>query len=100
MTIHASVEFLNAVRGRSPFDDFGVLAAGNSFLETACGGLGRRVNACGKFVDGESARWDGSKQPEHIPDCAACVRLWREVTLPVRWDAIETLGLAPKLEAK
>lgn len=33
-------------------------------------------------------------------DCPACLLLVRAATCPARWDHLETLGLAPKLEAK
>ena len=94
--IHASVELVEAMGG----------VGGTQYDEHPIG-----VAACRAVVDGDfpALAWAfdtdeggrGSLIEDRRPvDCPACLLLMRAATCPVRWDALEALGLAPKLEAK
>lgn len=81
--IHASNGLLDAMRGEwNAGDD-------------------RASNACGSgMIGGFVGRTLGTSAVLGRIDCPACARLVRAATDCVRWDHLETLGLAPKLEAK
>lgn len=99
--IHATVELIEAMRGLAPRQT--PESAGNMLHEVspACG-AGYGSNGAGQLAVRGYAGHRNSAQDTfsalHI-DCPACLRLMREATDPVRWDHLETLGLAPKLEA-
>lgn len=88
--IHAGIELLEAIRGEAP---------------EVCAAVKRPAPACASVRDGEGTThafgWHGGpSEPRAFIDCPACLQLIREATDPVRWDALEERGLAPKLEAK
>ena len=109
MTVHASVELVEAMRGVGGAD----------------GDTGYWKAVCGAFVEAESQEcvwgwdannWDGRHgygpnsfvRVEELRKqcsvgsvtCPSCLAAMRAATCPVRWDFLETLGLAPRLEAK
>ena len=97
---HASMELMGATRGIGPYttplDSSSGVTAGE--LLTACGAeLPEKTDGLVFASIGFGS--DISPDWREI-DCPACIALIRDATPPVRWDAIETLGLAPKLEAK
>lgn len=93
--IHASRELVDAMGGREPAFDSSTEGAMDTM--SACGG---------RHQDGPSAwaslSWpkNGAAEDYSVVDCPACLLLMRAATCPARWDHLETLGLAPKLEAK
>ena len=83
--IHASMELLTAMEGRPMW--------------------GWANRACFR-EDGNAAVYatlyrEGHPVEDARPvDCLACLVKMRAATCPARWDFLETLGLAPRLEAK
>lgn len=89
--IHASVELLEAMRGKMPTLSLHPFPA-NTFV--ACSGC----RAEERIVWAAGLGW--------VEDfwgpvsCPSCLLLMREAIGPVRWDFLEEKGLAPKLEAR
>lgn len=93
--IHAAKELIEAMRGSGPLIQCHTDSAYAGDLDYACRtpenpGHGR---AFANLDDG------GGRALEHVypVNCPACLRLMRDATDPVRWDALEERGLAPKL---
>ena len=93
MTIHAKVDILDVIRGWW-FDH---------------GTPENKLIACGAdhmAIPSRSQRWAATRDSDGWTDtsndvtCPECLALIRAAIDPVRWDHAETLGLAPKLEAK
>lgn len=83
---HATPSLLKAMRGEG---------------SPALPPLSDLMNACdGKNVgEAHFASMQDVRVGKPPIDCPACLCLMREATDPVRWDALEERGLAPKLEA-
>lgn len=89
---HASVELIEAIKG-----DCGARSSiTNAYAQWACapGVESTPVGVYAYIGDGNTTR-----DARQDVSCPACLRLMREATDPVRWDALEERGLAPKLEA-
>lgn len=86
--IHASVELIEAMRG-----NISMGRRDGAFETRACdGSKHNRAVAWG---------WGPHREPSQLHvDCPACLRLMRDAMDPVRWDFLESRGLAWKLEAE
>lgn len=90
---HASAELIDAMRG------IGGWVVNLPASSSACGfGVGPVVYAWLYRSPAHSDAVDSVGDLSRI-DCPDCLRLMRAAIDPVRWDHLETLGLAPKLEA-
>ena len=96
--IHATVELLAALAGVAPATRPSGSAPG---LEFAIDGCREDFAAKGALACvGYGAKRDTKDDACWPVDCPECVVKVRESMCPARWDFLETLGLAPKLEAK
>lgn len=102
MTVHASKDFIDTLRGdadmRSPLAiprrEWDLLSA------PACGpvAIGRVTWAFGgNPSQGFVEVLDGPDRKALLPNCPDCLRLMREATDPVRYDFLRERGLVPEL---
>ena len=111
MTIHASVKLVEAMRDGEPpvpnLEEHRARRYAHSHNETP---YAFSTAACGAEVDDDATQLEWAAEGfaaertaapgTRRTSCPACLLLMRAATCPARWDHLETLGLAPKLEAK
>ena len=96
MTVHASVELVEAMRGVVPTfiqmhsnPNAGMLSAYDA--SNACGEDGGGIALAFNVVE------EHYLQPFQVVDCPRCLEAMREATDPVRYDFLRERGLVPEL---